>query len=218
MKKYQTLKLTIYSLFLAIMLAMGLIPNLGFIQTGFAAIVIIQVPVILAAYLLGYKGGIMFGFVFGLTSLINCFINPDTFAAIIMNAGGIKTLFLMIVCLLIPRVLIGITTRASYSLIARFDKTKIAAMGISAFIGTITNTIFFLGAFYLFAREACMSAFGAATEKAMFDMMLGVVTFNGIIEAVTSVILCTAIGQAIDKFVSKRHPGLFALEVNKNRV
>ncbi|MGN0809528.1 MAG: ECF transporter S component [Christensenellales bacterium] len=202
----KTLKLTVYALFLAIMLVMGLVPGLGFIPTPVAGIVIIQVPVILASYFLGYKGGMFFGLVFGITSIINCFIQPDVFAAIIMNAGGIKTIGLMIICLVIPRVLIGLTTRATYDLISRFDKTRLLSMGLSAFIGTLTNTVFFLGAFYLFAREACMTGFGAATEKALFDMMLGVVTFNGVIEAVTSVVLCTAIGQALYRFFFKKHP------------
>ncbi len=202
----KTLKLTVYALFLAIMLVMGLVPGLGFIPTPVAGIVIIQVPVILASYFLGYKGGMFFGLVFGITSIINCFIQPDVFAAIIMNAGGIKTIGLMIICLVIPRVLIGLTTRATYDLVSRFDKTRLLSMGLSAFIGTLTNTVFFLGAFYLFAREACMTGFGAATEKALFDMMLGVVTFNGVIEAVTSVVLCTAIGQALYRFFFKKHP------------
>lgn len=202
----KTRKLTVYALFLAIMLVMGLVPGLGFIPTPVAGIVIIQVPVILASYFLGYKGGMFFGLVFGITSIINCFIQPDVFAAIIMNAGGIKTIGLMIICLVIPRVLIGLTTRATYDLISRFDKTRLLSMGLSAFIGTLTNTVFFLGAFYLFAREACMTGFGAATEKALFDMMLGVVTFNGVIEAVTSVVLCTAIGQALYRFFFKKHP------------
>lgn len=202
----KTLKLTVYALFLAIMLVMGLVPGLGFIPTPVAGIVIIQVPVILASYFLGYKGGMFFGLVFGITSIINCFIQPDVFAAIIMNAGGIKTIGLMIICLVIPRVLIGLTTRGTYDLVSRFDKTRLLSMGLSAFIGTLTNTVFFLGAFYLFAREACMTGFGAATEKALFDMMLGVVTFNGVIEAVTSVVLCTAIGQALYRFFFKKHP------------
>ena len=203
----KTLKLTVYALFLAIMLVMGLVPGLGFIPfLSVANIVIIQVPVILASYFLGYKGGMFFGLVFGITSIINCFIQPDVFAAIIMNAGGIKTIGLMIICLVIPRVLIGLTTRATYDLVSRFDMTRLLSMGLSAFIGTLTNTVFFLGAFYLFAREACMTGFGAATEKALFDMMLGVVTFNGVIEAVTSVVLCTAIGQALYRFFFKKHP------------
>ena len=202
----KTLKLTVYALFLAIMLVMGLVPGLGFIPTPVAGIAIIQVPVILASYFLGYKGGMFFGLVFGITSIINCFIQPDVFAAIIMNAGGIKTIGLMIICLVIPRVLIGLTTRATYDLISRFDMTRLLSMGLSAFIGTLTNTVFFLGAFYLFAREACMTGFGAANEKALFDMMLGVVTFNGVIEAVTSVVLCTAIGQALYRFFFKKHP------------
>ena len=172
MKSLNTKVLTTYALFLAIMLIMAFVPGLGFIPTSVAAIVIIQVPVIIASYFLGFKGGMFFGLVFGLTSVIKCFTEPDAFAMIIMNAGGLKTVGLMIICLIVPR--------------------------------TITNTILFLGAFYLFAKDACMAQFGAATADALFKMMLGVVTLNGIIEAVTSVIICTAVGQALYNFIFKK--------------
>ena len=191
MKSLNTKVLTTYALFLAIMLIMAFVPGLGFIPTSVAAIVIIQVPVIIASYFLGFKGGMFFGLVFGLTSVIKCFTEPDAFAMIIMNAGGLKTVGLMIICLIVPRIMIGVTSRAVYTLFNKFD-------------GTITNTILFLGAFYLFAKDACMAQFGAATADALFKMMLGVVTLNGIIEAVTSVIICTAVGQALYNFIFKK--------------
>ena len=193
MKSLNTKVLTTYALFLAIMLIMAFVPGLGFIPTSVAAIVIIQVPVIIASYFLGFKGGMFFGLVFGLTSVIKCFTEPDAFAMIIMN-----------ICLIVPRIMIGVTSRAVYTLFNKFDKTRISSMAVAAFVGTITNTILFLGAFYLFAKDACMAQFGAATADALFKMMLGVVTLNGIIEAVTSVIICTAVGQALYNFIFKK--------------
>ena len=116
MKSLNTKVLTTYALFLAIMLIMAFVPGLGFIPTSVAAIVIIQVPVIIASYFLGFKGGMFFGLVFGLTSVIKCFTEPDAFAMIIMNAGGLKTVGLMIICLIVPRIMIGVTSRAVYTL------------------------------------------------------------------------------------------------------
>ena len=63
MKSLNTRVLTTYALFLAIMLIMAFVPGLGFIPTSVAAIVIIQVPVIIASYFLGFKGGMFFGLV-----------------------------------------------------------------------------------------------------------------------------------------------------------
>lgn len=207
MRNTKVLKFTVYALFMAIMLVMGLVPGLGFIPTPVAGIVIIQVPVILASFFLGYKGGILFGFVFGITSVINCFIQPDLFAAVILDAGSIgKIVLLMVLCLILPRVLIGITSRVTYDLMSKFDNSRLLSMGLAAFIGTITNTVFFLGAFYLFAKESCMATFGYETSEALLKAMLGIVTFNGIIEAVTSVVLCTAIGQALYRFFFNRYP------------
>ena len=168
MKSLNTKVLTTYALFLAIMLIMAFVPGLGFIPTSVAAIVIIQVPVIIASYFLGFKGGMFFGLVFGLTSVIKCFTEPDAFAMIIMNAGGLKTVGLMIICLIVPRIMIGVTSRAVYTLFNKFDKTRISSMAVAAFVGTITNTILFLGAFYLFAKDACMAQFGAATADAFW--------------------------------------------------
>ena len=139
MKSLNTKVLTTYALFLAIMLIMAFVPGLGFIPTSVAAIVIIQVPVIIASYFLGFKGGMFFGLVFGLTSVIKCFTEPDAFAMIIMNAGGLKTVGLMIICLIVPRIMIGVTSRAVYTLFNKFDKTRISSMAVAAFVGTITN-------------------------------------------------------------------------------
>lgn len=207
MRNTNVLKFTVYALFMAIMLVMGLVPGLGFIPTPVAGIVIIQVPVILASFFLGYRGGILFGFVFGITSVINCFIQPDAFASVILSAGSIgKIVLLMFLCLIVPRVLIGFTSRVTYDLMCKFDKSKVFSMGLAAFIGTITNTVFFLGAFYLLAKESCMVTFGCETAEALLKAMIGVVTFNGVIEAITSVILCTAIGQALYSFFFKKYP------------
>lgn len=216
MKSLNTRDLPIYALFLAIMLIMAFVPGLGYIPTSIAAIVIIQVPVIIASYFLGYRGGMFFGLVFGLTSVVKCFTEPDAFAMIIMNAGGLKTIALMLVCLVVPRVMIGFTTRAVYDLFSKFDKTRILSMAVSAFIGTLTNTVLFLGAFYVFAKDACMAQFGAETADALFKMMLGVVTLNGIIEAVTSVVLCTAIGQALYNFIFKKRSASTGNKLSNN--
>lgn len=203
MKSLNTKVLTTYALFLAIMLIMAFVPGLGFIPTSVAAIVIIQVPVIIASYFLGFKGGMFFGLVFGLTSVIKCFTEPDAFAMIIMNAGGLKTVGLMIICLIVPRIMIGVTSRAVYTLLTSLTRPEFQAWR-SPPCRNLTNTILFLGAFYLFAKDACMAQFGAATADALFKMMLGVVTLNGIIEAVASVIICTAVGQALYNFIFKK--------------
>lgn len=181
-----------------------LYPGLGLSRQALRRSSSFRFPVIIASYFLGFKGGMFFGLVFGLTSVIKCFTEPDAFAMIIMNAGGLKTVGLMIICLIVPRIMIGVTSRAVYTLFNKFDKTRISSMAVAAFVGTITNTILFLGAFYLFAKDACMAQFGAATADALFKMMLGVVTLNGIIEAVASVIICTAVGQALYNFIFKK--------------
>lgn len=212
-------KLVVYALFMAITLLMGLVPFLGYINiTGFAAITIMQIPVILASYFLGYKGGIFFGFMFGVTSLINCFSgSADAIAMLILNQGGFSTLFLIVVILFVPRILIGITTRATYDAICRFDRTKALAMGVSAFVGTLTNTIFVLGGLYLFALEPSIEAFGAASANGLFTVLLGVLSSNGLIEAGAAVVICTAVGQALHKAFFIKNPMCRQIEPKKKQ-
>ncbi len=212
-----TKKLIVYSLFMAITLLMGLVPFLGYIHTGGAAITIMQIPVILASYFLGYEGGILFGFVFGATSLINCFTSPDAIAMLILNQGGLSTLFLIIAILFIPRILVGIVSRASYDVVCRFDSTKALAMGISAFVGTLTNTIFVLGGLYLLALEPSIAAFGVTSAKALFAALLAIFTSNGLIEAAAAVVICTVIGQVLHKAFFIKNPMCRQFEPKKKQ-
>ena len=70
-------------------------------------------------------------------------------------------------------------------------------MGVAAFVGSMTNTIFYLGGLYLFAFGTMSAAYGVTTYGELLKIILGVVGFNGIIEAVAAVIICTAVGKAI---------------------
>ena len=75
-------------------------------------------------------------------------------------------------------------------------------MGISAFVGTMTNTVLFLGGLYILAFEQAAEAMGVA-GSALLATLLGIVASNGIIEAIAAVIICTAVGKAISAYTNR---------------
>ncbi|OQB25254.1 MAG: Pantothenic acid transporter PanT [Firmicutes bacterium ADurb.Bin182] len=201
-------KMVLYALFIAIVLVLGLTP-LGFINLPIASVTTVHIPVIIAAYCFGVKGGALMGFFFGLTSLIRCFTTPDAVAAIILgtNTGfGFYNVLLIILILFMPRILTGIFPALVFKGISKFDKTKLGAMSVSAFTGSMTNTVFFLGSLYLFAYEQAAEGFGLVnyTPVSFIKVLLGIVAFNGVLEALTAVIICTAVGKAILIYLDKK--------------
>ncbi|WBW50007.1 ECF transporter S component [Peptoniphilus equinus] len=72
----------------------------------------------------------------------------------------------------------------------------------SAFIGSMTNTVFFLGMMYLLYAEQYMVAIGQPVAMAR-SVILGVAVSSGLPEAILSVIVTTAVVKAVT--LSKRH-------------
>lgn len=211
MNKSKTQELTYLAVFTAIIFLLGMTP-LGFLVLPFlpiAGITTVHMPVIIGSYSFGAKGGAILGFFFGLVSLIRCFMTPDATAAIVLgtNTGfGIYNVFLIIMIIFLPRILTGIFSALVYKALNQKDKSQVFAMGISAFVGSLTNTVFFLGGLYLFAFNQAATGFGlvSPTYGAFLKILLGIVAVNGVAEAIAAVIICTAVGKAIHSFHKRR--------------
>lgn len=204
MRESRVRTLVLYGMFIAVVFLLGLTP-LGYIYLPMAAITTVHIPVIVGGYTLGKKGGAVLGFFFGLTSFIKCFTTPDAIAAIMLgtNTGfGIYNVVLILAVIFFPRILTGFLSAAVYQLIGGTGMRQTAAMGVSAFIGSITNTVFFLGGLYVLAFEQTAQAMGVA-GNALITVLLGIVAGNGIIEAIAAVIICTAVGKAISAYTNR---------------
>ena len=67
----KVLDMSLAGIFTAIIIAMSVVPFLGYIPLGFMNATIIHVPVIIGAIILGPKYGAYLGLVFGVTSLVS---------------------------------------------------------------------------------------------------------------------------------------------------
>lgn len=184
----KTLRLTQLAMLSAIIIVMAFTP-LGYLKLGPLSITFLTIPVVLGAILMGPLDGAILGVVFGATSFIQCF-GLDVFGTTLL---GINPVFTFILCFL-PRILIGLIS--GYTLIG-LNKTRANqtfTYALSALIGALTNTVFFVGfLILLFGQSDYIQSFGANIIA-----IIGVlVTTNSLIEAVACTVIVTILAKTL---------------------
>jgi uncharacterized membrane protein len=160
-------------------------------------VTIIHIPVIVGAILLGPKPGAFLGFLFGLTSLINAtFLRPNPIESPIFSpffaGGAFKGGWQSLVICFVPRILVGVFAGLLWMLLKRTKIPSVVSLALCGVVGSFTNTILVLGGIYLFFRVPYSAAYGM-TVDVLYTTILGIVGFNGVIEAVAAAIITTAV-------------------------
>ena len=70
------------------------------------------------------------------------------------------------------------------------------ALSYAGLAGAFTNTLFVMSGIFLLYKDAYAQAMGVAGE-AVLDVIMGVVAFNGVVEAVVAAIIVTGVGLAL---------------------
>lgn len=180
-----TRQLTIVAVLGAISAVLGFTP-IGFIQIGAISITTMHIPVIVGAILEGPLVGMMAGLLFGVISIVRAFMMPTPTSFLFWNP----------IISILPRVLIGYVTYKSYSiLVRRMDKTNLA-IGVSACMGTITNTVGVLGLGYLLYSSALSEKLNMSVQAVKL-LFVGIVVQNGIPEIILSVIVALGVCKAM---------------------
>ena len=146
----KTAHLTLTALFVALILLFGSMPFF-LIPLGFINVTILHIPVIVGTLLLGLKTGLLFGACFGTVSALSAFnllplVPPSALAAPLVAASPALALIMCYV----PRLLIPVVTTLVYRLIARGRVNSKRAVPFAAVLGSLTNTVFYLGLMLLF--------------------------------------------------------------------
>lgn len=190
----KTKRFTLLALFIAIEVVVATVPFLGYIPIGFIDATTLHIPVIIAGILLGKKEGAILGFVFGLTSMIQATLAPSAtsfifspFVSVAGISGGLPSLFIAFV----PRILIGYLAGLIYEILTNKCQDTIGMM-IAALCGSITNTILVLSSIYLFYGQAYADAIHVP-YTAIIAFIMGVVTTNGIVEAILGAVIALAV-------------------------
>lgn len=191
MKKKSVYTLVLYALFVALVLLLGLTP-VGLIPLGFINLTILCIPVIIGTILLGLKGGLLLGFCMGLVSMLSAMglsmTAPSGLASNLLAASPI----LLILNCFIPRLLVPVTTHLVYQAIAKGKESKIGIVP-AAIVGSLTNTILYLGLMLLFYTWCNLDS----------TTLLGIIGGTGLIgggcEAIAAAVLATPIVMAARK-------------------
>lgn len=205
----KTLKFTQISLLSALMIVMALVPFLGYIRIPFTTInaTTMHIPVIIGAILLGPKSGAFLGAIFGLTSFItNSFVAPTPTSFLftpLYSAGGVHGNFWSLVICFVPRILIGVAAGYVFILIKKIDKTRVFACAAAGLCGSMINTILVMGGAYLFFSNEYAAA-KQTTIAGLVNIIITVITVNGVLEAIVAAVLATIVARPLMAFLNKR--------------
>lgn len=158
----------------------------GFIPLPMAKATIMQIPVIVGAILEGPVVGISVGLIFGLFSIFQNLTNPTILSFAFLNP----------LVSVLPRMLIGVTAYYSYKM--PFIKNQVVRIGVSAAVGSLTNTVGVLGAIYFIYAAQYAAAKEIAVNTAA-KVIFGIALTNGIPEAVVAVIVTIPAVLAVKK-------------------
>lgn len=190
-KKNRTRYMTELALMSAIIFMMAFTP-LGYFRTPGLSITFLTVPVAVGAIILGPEGGAVCGLVFGITSLIQCFMG-GSFGSMLLSINPLGTAFTCIV----PRVLEGLLCGLVFRWIKRVSKNS--AYFAASLACPLLNTVFFMSAIVLIFYhteyiQGLVQTLGV-TNPLMF--VVAFVGVQGMIEAVVCFLIASAVSRAL---------------------
>ena len=142
--KNQLVRMVTAALLMALIVLLGLTP-LGFINVGVIYVTFLCVPVIIGALAMERKIGLLLGFCMGSVSLDPGLRAPSALVSPILQSN---ILWVILMCY-VPRLLVPLATVGVYRLLSRRPR---AAVPAAAAVGSMTNTVFYLGLMLLFYR------------------------------------------------------------------
>lgn len=195
MKK--TYFLAVNAILIALIFILGFTP-LGLIPLGFIDLTILHIPVIIGTIILGLPSGLILGLSFGTVSFLNLLragagLAPTLFAA---------SPFWAIVMVFVPRLLVPTFTYLVYRAIARSRERFIPAVPVAALVGSLTNTVFFLGFMYLGYRFSGLDL-GQLAENlgvaglSFVGILLAIATGGGGGEAIAAALITPPVAAAV---------------------
>lgn len=182
----------LHGLFAAIILILGLTP-LGLIPLGFINVTVLCVPVIIGTLHFGLKSGLLFGLCMAVASIMSMLglsmTPPSGLAATLLAANPL----LAVLMCLVPRLLVPLVTHCAFRLFSRKKEESRAAIIPAAVLGSLTNTVFYLGLMLLFYVLCGLDA------TAILALIGGVGLVAGSLEALAAALIATPVCIALRK-------------------
>lgn len=202
--KTKTKNLTLTAILVAVMLLFGFTP-IGFIPIGPVQVTLMCLPLIIGTIVLGLRTGIILGIIFALTSLAQLLMGTSVLFNLLVPSLTFGDMVAILLIFFVPRLLIGPLTYLVYKGIGPGrEKLRI---GIASAVGSLTNTVLFLGMLYAFFGGQIgslllggqISAGIAAFNTGAWAFILSIGLLNGLPEAAAAVLVCVPVVSALKK-------------------
>ena len=90
----------------------------------------------------------------------------------------------------------GVILFAALTIAGRKKASTNIALAYAGLSGAFTNTLFVMSGIFILYKDAYAQALGIAGE-AVFDTIMGIISFNGVVEAVVAAIIAAGVGIAL---------------------
>ena len=165
---------------------------IGFLKIGIVEITFNMIPVVIGAIVIGPAAGAFLGALFGAASFWQCF-GQSTFGTLLF---GVNPFFTALICF-VPRILAGLIPGLIFRAMTK-KKDNIAAYFVSAAVGSLTNTVLFVGGFCLLFKDTML---GMASDNGLSPLAFIATAF--LLNAAVELVANTAIVAAVSKAVTK---------------
>ena len=194
MKRQRTFQMVLSAMFIAMIILQSFVPFLGNIPIVALNITIIHITVIVGGIVLGPRAGFLFGFAWGVCSLILAYTSANILSFMIFTNPLISIL---------PRLLMGGLVALFYQKATKLIASDRLRMAVSGFLGSIMNTVFVLSSIYLLMGNQYAELKGKTVAELPLFLMSVVMT-NGVPEALAATVVTPIIASILVKIYKKR--------------
>ena len=194
MKREKTFQMVLSAMFIAIIILQSFVPFLGNIPLVALNITIIHITVIVGGIVLGPQAGFLFGFTWGVCSLLLAYTSANVLSFMIFTNPLISIL---------PRLLMGGLVALFYHRATKLIASDRLRMAVTGFLGSIMNTVFVLSSIYLLMGNQYAELKGKTVAELPVFLMSVVMT-NGVLEALAATVVTPIIASILVKIYKKR--------------
>lgn len=188
-QKNKTYRIAILGILSAFIIIQTFVPFLGNIPIPPLNPTIIHITVIVAAFVLSTKDGMLVGLVWGLARMVKAYTLPASPLDLLLWTNPIIAV--------VPRVMVGLVAGLVFQAFLKRNQEK-RGMVTAAVLGSLTNTVLVLGFIALFYGNEYATALNIDPSN-LLKVLAGIVATNGLGEAVAAGLIAPFIATALMK-------------------
>ena len=188
-QKNKTYRIAILGILSAFIIVQTFVPFLGNITIPPLKPTINHLTLIVAAFVLSTKDGMLVGLVWGLARMVKAYTLPASPLDLLLWTNPVIAV--------VPRVMVGLVAGLVFHAFLKRKQEKVG-MVTAAVLGSLTNTVLVLGFIALFYGNEYATALNVDPSN-LLKVLAGIVATNGIGEAVAAGLIAPFIATALMK-------------------